>query len=95
MEFPCRIYMETKLKFKIGDKVRVKSLEWYNSQEKDRVGLIHFGIGFTARMSKYCGRILTIQDIYGDFYIVNESLFNWQDWMLEDKVVTEEKKEVE
>ena len=36
--------METKLKFKIGDKVRVKSLEWYNSQEKDRVGLIHFGV---------------------------------------------------
>ena len=85
--------MET-LKFKIGDKVRVKSLEWYNSQEKDRVGLIHFGIGFTAIMSKYCGRILTIQDIYRDFYIVNESLFNWQDWMLEDEAVTEEKQEV-
>lgn len=81
------------LKFKVGDKVRVKSLEWYNSQEKDRVGLIHFGIGFTATMSKYCGRILTIQDIYGDFYIVNEGIYNWQDWMLEDEAVTEKQEQ--
>lgn len=86
--------METKLKFKVGDRVRVKSLEWYNSKEKDSVGLINFGKCFTASMSKKCGRILTIRNIYEDYYIVNESIFSWQDWMLEDEVVAEEKQEV-
>ena len=85
--------MET-LKFKVGDKVRVKSLEWYN-EKKDSIGHIPIGQVFTDAMSKYCGSILTIKEIFEDFYIVNENTKNWQDWMLEDEVVTEEKQEVE
>ena len=85
--------MET-LKFKVGDKVRVKSLEWYN-QKKDSIGHIPIGQVFTDAMSKYCGSILTIKEIFEDFYIVNENTKNWQDWMLEDEPVTEEKQEVE
>ena len=82
------------LKFKVGDKVRVKSLEWYN-EKKDSIGYIPIGQVFTDAMSKYCGSILTIKEIFEDFYIVNENTKNWQDWMLEDEVVNEEKEEVE
>lgn len=84
--------METKLKFKVGDKVRVKSLKWYN-EKKDSIGHIPIGQVFTDAMSKYCGSILTIKEIFEDIYIVNENTKKWQDWMLEDEVVTEEKQE--
>lgn len=85
--------MET-TKFKIGDRVRVKSLKWYN-EKKDSIGHIPIGQVFTDAMSKYCGSILTIKEIFEDIYIVNENTKNWQDWMLEDEAVTEEKQEFE
>jgi hypothetical protein len=85
--------MET-MKFKKGDKVRVKSLEWYN-QNKDGNGYVYIGQVFTPSMSEQCGSILTIKEIYEDYYLVKENTKTWQDWMLEEKPVTEEKPEVE
>lgn len=79
------------IKFKVGDKVRVKSLEWYN-KEKNK-GDIYKGKIFTRDMSEFCDKFLTIKDIYVDFYLVEENSKSWQDWMLEDEVVTEEKQE--
>lgn len=88
--------MET-LKFKIGDKVRVKSLEWYDSNKnaegkvyQDGISDIHFSEGMTF----WCGKIVQIKKIYGDTYTVDGSFCYWQDWMLEDEAVTEEKQEV-
>lgn len=44
--------METKLKFKVGDRVRVKSLGWYN-QKKDSIGhlIVLLIIGLTAYLT--------------------------------------------
>ena len=84
--------MET-MKFKVGDKVRVRSLEWYN-KEKNENGEILKGRIFVEKMSQFCNKILTIKDIYVDFYIVEENSNNWQDWMFEDEPVNA-KKEVE
>ena len=88
--------MET-LKFKVGDKVRVKSLEWYDSNKnaegkvyKNGISDIHFSEGMTF----WCGKIVQIKKIYGDTYIVDGSFCYWQDWMFEDEVITEEKQEV-
>lgn len=84
--------METKLKFKVGDKVRVKSLEWYDSNKnaegmvKNEISHIHFSEGMTF----WCGKIVQIKKINGDTYIVDGSLCYWQDWMLEDEVFNEE-----
>ena len=86
--------METP-KFKVGDKVRVKSLEWYNNQQKDMYGDIHDGITFIKDMVRYCGKILSIIKLHDDTYGVDETSYIWQDWMLEDEAVTEEKQEVE
>lgn len=81
--------MET-MKFKVGDKVRVKSLEWYNSK-KNFTGCIMQGKMFTKDMIEFCGKILTIEAVCGDYYKVEGNSKYWQDWMLEDEVVTEEK----
>ena len=43
------------MKYKIGDKVRIKSLDWYN-QNKDQHGRVACGYHvFTEEMSKFCG----------------------------------------
>jgi hypothetical protein len=83
--------MKTK-KFKTGDRVQVKSLEWYN-KEKQSDGNINYGMVFTETMSKHCGGILTIKEIYEEYYLVIENSKSWQDWMLEDEAITEEEQQ--
>ena len=80
-------------KFKIGDKVRVKSYEWYISEPKNNYGDILKGKNFTEEMCEYCEEILTIKEVYDDYYKVDGNTIFWQDWMLEDKPVAEEKQE--
>lgn len=84
--------METKLKFKVGDKVRVKSLEWYNGEPKDERGTIQEGASFTKEMSALCGSVLTIEDNTKDLYSVYEDRYVWEDWMLEDEPVEQSNK---
>ena len=51
------------MKYKPGDKVKIKSLEWYNAN-KDEDGRVMFDyIGFCKEMTKYCGAVLTIMTI--------------------------------
>ena len=60
------------MKLKVGDKVRVKSLEWYN-ENKNCDGYIEFCEGpyFTKLMSKFCGKEATIKSINGDSYVLD------------------------
>ena len=53
------------MKYKVGDKVRIKSLDWYN-ENKDEDGDVPCvcDILFLERMKKYCGKILTISKVY-------------------------------
>ena len=86
--------MET-LKFKVGDKVRVKSLEWYNSN-KDANGLVYIdeqGVVFDKTMAKLCGTIVQIEEVNRRGYFIRGNVGFLEDWMLEDAVVTEEKQE--
>ena len=64
---------QTVMKYKVGDKVRVKSLEWYN-QNKDSDGNIYlndFGIPFIKGMSVFCGRKAVIASIFGEEYKID------------------------
>ena len=73
-------------KYKVGDKVRVKSLEWYNSN-KDMYGHIDRGtIIFLKGMSEHCGKEFEIShvDPNGE-YSLKENGWLWADWMFEDK----------
>lgn len=51
------------MKYKPGDKVRIKSIDWYNAN-KDEDGRVYCSyIGFCKEMVKYCGTVLTIMTI--------------------------------
>ena len=86
------------MKYKVGDKVRVKSLEWYN-KNKDEYGYVkcydcqetdikcQYTIYFITPMSEYCGKIVTIDKIWEDYsysIIEDEQRFDWTNDMFED-----------
>lgn len=83
------------MKFKVGDKVRVRSLEWYDDNKNDE-GYI-FGlnneINFIKAMAQYCGQLFTIQEKENYYYLLYDNVFCWQDWMLEDEAFNEEEKQ--
>ena len=70
-------------KYKVGDKVRVKSLEWWKAQPKINAGKsVKCGAeSFSKDMTKYCNDELTICSIYDKFYKVKENNFNWTEEM--------------
>lgn len=81
------------MKYKVGDKVRVKSLGWYN-QNKDSDGNIYlndFGIPFIKEMSVFCGRKAVIASIFGEEYKIDidKNRWYWKAWMLEDDLLNE------
>lgn len=80
------------MKYKVGDKVRVKSIEWYdkNKEADGPVKLFEGNYNFIKSMSKYCGRIVTIcrVDYVGGFYDIVEDNGKsfWTDEMFEGKI---------
>lgn len=76
------------MKYKVGDKVKVKSIEWYNAN-KSKYGTVKCSEAyFQPTMSKLCGNILTIKNIDKTInaYIVEENSYYWVDDMFESLV---------
>ena len=71
------------MKYKPGDKVRIKSLDWYNANKDDDGRVFCSYIGFCKEMAKYCGAVLTImtignQDIGSkQKYFMHETDYPW------------------
>ena len=81
------------MKHKVGDRVRIKSIDWYN-ENKNKIGFICFDhANFIPEMSRYCGEILTINRVVEEFeqYLVSECAFSWTDEMIEGLVEEENK----
>lgn len=85
-------------KYKIGDKVRVKSLDWYH-HNKDGSYCVNIGDKkprFTYGMSKYCGHVLTVDDLTeydGEYYMIeDDGIYTWTDEMFEG--VVEDKSDI-
>lgn len=57
------------MKYKVGDKVLIKSLDWYN-ENKDETNIIECSnnILFLQEMSKFCGKVMTISYVGTDYY---------------------------
>ena len=72
------------MKYKVGDKVKIKSLDWYNDN-RDYYGNVECGFYyFIEEMTKYCGKILTIGDVYRNEYELQEGEnFIWTDEMFD------------
>lgn len=85
------------MRHKVGDKVRVKSLDWYN-KNKDAGGTIcEKSQSFVDDMSEFCGKIVTINGITDPhFYKIKEDKdrYYWDDWMFEEDMNNEVRIEV-
>ena len=77
------------MKYKVGDKVRIKSKEWFDKQPKNERGSVvkHNSDAFTERMSMFCGLDATITNVRNTCYDIDidEEFYNWKDWMFEAK----------
>ena len=74
------------MKYKIGDKVRIKSLEWYNENKKANGisgGVYVDDNCFVNEMTEHCGKILTIDKIHNRGYTMKEVSWTWTDGMIE------------
>lgn len=81
------------MRFKVGDRVRIKSLDWYN-ESKNNKGIIVCGSeSFTHPMSHFCDKVVTIVTIQDDCYRIleDDGDWYWTDEMIECKVEEENK----
>ena len=75
-------------KFKVGDIVKVKSLDWYNKHKGENGYIIvERNHPFTEEMKEFCGKYFCINDISENgIYFKGISDFVFYDWMIEDQV---------
>ena len=76
------------MKYKVGDKVKIKSLEWYNAfSDNGNKYIRHDRAWFTKEMAEYCGKTSIVIGIYNDSYDldIDNKEWGWYDWMLEDE----------
>ena len=87
------------MRFKVGDRVRIKSLDWYN-KNKDNYGSIYGGNGFCfwKNMARHCGEIMKItivkvdpEDSNKGYYFMENSEERWTDEMIECNMEEETK----
>lgn len=84
------------MKYKVGDKVKIKSLDWYNAN-KTEGGEVHLESGvFVQLMSKYCGNFATITYVYSYGYSldIDGGKWIWIDEMFEENINDMETKEI-
>ena len=77
------------MKYKVGDKIRIKSIDWYNENKNERNEIIfennpHWR--FVANQSAYCGQIATITAVGKTSYRLESIPWNWTDEMIEELV---------
>ena len=72
------------MKYKVGDKVRIKSLSWFRNKSK----YVTFDFEFWSEMAKYCGTTMTISRGDNSYYLMEEDLGEhlWKESMIECKV---------
>ena len=74
------------MKHKVGDRVRIKSRDWWDAQPKNNAGSVDCGEdNFTINMTCYCGQVATISSCEDGFYFLNGIRHNWTDEMFEDE----------
>ena len=85
------------MKYKEGDRVRIKSLDWYNknkgnADETNSVWCEDGGAWFFYHMSQYCGKIMTIKNVWSNSYTLEGSDSRWTDEMIKGLVEDETSK---
>ena len=87
-------------KLELGQKVTIKSLDWYNSNKDDSKTIKLTTEVFVEEMSEYCGKTATIVDVFKDFDGEGDIMYridldhrdwNWTDEMFEPERVEDVK----
>lgn len=85
-------------KLELGQKVTIKSLEWYDSNKNAYTGIVPLSTeSFVSDMSEYCGKTATIVDVFKDLYGIMYRIdldnrdWNWTDEMFEPEKVEDVK----
>lgn len=87
------------MKYKAGDKIKIKNIDWYNANKNYEGELIceDFSV-FDESMSEFCGKVVTIAHVNekGKYYDIEEDgLVNyWTDEMIECLVYESQEKMV-
>lgn len=77
------------MKYKVGDRVRIKSIDWYNENKDEDGDVFCVKSDFVSSMSVFCGKILTIDTYLKDeAYLMKEDKhsFVFTDEMIEGLV---------
>ena len=82
------------MKYKVGDRVRIKSLDWYNENKTIHGDIWFDNAVFVGGQSLYCGCELTIRLVINDSYYVIENDYYWTDEMIEGLVEEESEKKL-
>ena len=82
------------MRFKVGDRVRIKSLDWYNRNKDPKHEYVDCGngIGFYKHMTEHCGKVMTISEIWDYCYGMEGHVSAWTDEMIEGLVESMEDK---
>ena len=72
------------MNYKVGDKVKIKSLDWYNENKSSDDEIRCHPCWFGKEHSKWCGKVMTISDVRADHYTMIEDLVEyWTDEMID------------
>ena len=84
-------------KYKEGDRVRIKSIDWYNENKDPKHEYVDCGngIGFYKHMTEHCGKVMTISEIWDYCYGMEGHVSAWTDEMIEGLVEEETKPKYE
>lgn len=101
------------MKYSKGDKVRIRNIDWYenmlsipsklvwqNKLTEDFIGIWCGSHVFRKEMQEFCGRVMTIQEVGIDFYLMEEDRMGYEftdemiagedvSWMYDGKLVSE------
>lgn len=75
------------MKYKVGDKVRIKSKEWWDAQPKSKYGDVYYNnYIFTKGMSAFCGMVAAIVRVQTscNSYLLDSSNYSWFEYFLEE-----------
>ena len=64
------------MKYKVGDRVRIKNLDWYN-RHTNGTEIDCGGVPFTSGMKWFCSCVMTISFVHADCYDMVEDLENY------------------
>lgn len=84
------------MKYKVGDKVKIRSIDWYNANKTEDGEVYLESIVFLQLMSKYCGKVATITHAfrYGYYLDIDRGCYHWTDKMFEENINNMETKEI-